>query len=98
MCSQSNRYSIAINFFYLKGCIRVFLVTEILNCFCLLGIDPTKDQWKQIADVVEEKKLIPFFDCAYQGKLYIPRTDQQEFLDQYNMIKPVLIRFYFNTF
>jgi len=31
------------------------------------GIDPTKDQWKQIADVVEEKKLIPFFDCAYQG-------------------------------
>ena len=38
--------------------------------FFHLGIDPTKDQWKQIADVVEEKKLIPFFDCAYQGKLY----------------------------
>ena len=93
MCSQSNRYSIVINFFYLKG-LRVFLITEILNCFCLLGIDPTKDQWKQIADVVEEKKLIPFFDCAYQGKLYIPRTDQQEF----NMIKPVLIKSYFNTF
>jgi aspartate aminotransferase len=31
------------------------------------GIDPTKAQWEEIANVVEEKKLIPFFDCAYQG-------------------------------
>jgi len=31
------------------------------------GIDPTKAQWEEIANVVEERKLIPFFDCAYQG-------------------------------
>ena len=31
------------------------------------GVDPTDDQWKQIADLMEEKKLFPFFDCAYQG-------------------------------
>jgi len=31
------------------------------------GIDPTKEQWKRIADVVEAKKLVPFFDSAYQG-------------------------------
>jgi len=31
------------------------------------GIDPTRDQWKTIADVIQEKKLIPFFDSAYQG-------------------------------
>ena len=31
------------------------------------GIDPTKDQWIKIADLLEEKKLFPFFDCAYQG-------------------------------
>ncbi|XP_022245371.1 aspartate aminotransferase, cytoplasmic-like isoform X2 [Limulus polyphemus] len=31
------------------------------------GIDPTKDQWKQIADIMEQRKLFPFFDCAYQG-------------------------------
>ena len=31
------------------------------------GIDPTPEQWKQIADVIETKKLFPFFDCAYQG-------------------------------
>jgi aspartate/tyrosine/aromatic aminotransferase len=35
------------------------------------GIDPSKSQWEQIADIIEEKKLIPFFDCAYQGKEYI---------------------------
>ncbi|CAI2195592.1 5170_t:CDS:2, partial [Funneliformis geosporum] len=31
------------------------------------GVDPTQDQWKAIADVIESKKHFPFFDCAYQG-------------------------------
>jgi len=31
------------------------------------GIDPTHEQWIRIADLMEEKKLFPFFDCAYQG-------------------------------
>lgn len=31
------------------------------------GIDPTKEQWTQIADLVERKNLFPFFDVAYQG-------------------------------
>jgi aspartate aminotransferase len=31
------------------------------------GMDPTLEQWKQISDTVKEKKLLPFFDCAYQG-------------------------------
>ncbi|XP_053698221.1 aspartate aminotransferase, cytoplasmic [Sabethes cyaneus] len=31
------------------------------------GIDPTQEQWKQIADVCEQQKLFPFFDSAYQG-------------------------------
>mmetsp|Transcript_10048 Transcript_10048/g.18391 ORF Transcript_10048/g.18391 Transcript_10048/m.18391 type:complete len:464 (-) Transcript_10048:244-1635(-) len=31
------------------------------------GMDPTLDQWKQMSDVVMEKNLLPFFDCAYQG-------------------------------
>ena len=31
------------------------------------GIDPSEDQWKQIADLMEKKKLFPFLDCAYQG-------------------------------
>uniref|UniRef100_A0A1B0CM65 aspartate transaminase n=1 Tax=Lutzomyia longipalpis TaxID=7200 RepID=A0A1B0CM65_LUTLO len=31
------------------------------------GCDPTQEQWKQIADVCESRKLFPFFDSAYQG-------------------------------
>lgn len=31
------------------------------------GVDPTQDQWKQIAAVMQEKSHFPFFDCAYQG-------------------------------
>jgi aspartate aminotransferase len=31
------------------------------------GVDPTREQWQRIADVVEKKKHFPFFDCAYQG-------------------------------
>lgn len=31
------------------------------------GIDPTEDQWRQISDVVKEKKHYPYFDMAYQG-------------------------------
>lgn len=31
------------------------------------GIDPTKEQWKMIADIAIEKNHYAFFDCAYQG-------------------------------
>ncbi|ORY09534.1 aspartate aminotransferase [Clohesyomyces aquaticus] len=31
------------------------------------GVDPTQEQWKEICTVMQEKKLFPFFDCAYQG-------------------------------
>jgi aspartate aminotransferase, mitochondrial len=31
------------------------------------GMDPTLEQWKQLSELVMKKKLLPFFDCAYQG-------------------------------
>ncbi|KAJ4390078.1 Aspartate aminotransferase, cytoplasmic [Gnomoniopsis smithogilvyi] len=31
------------------------------------GVDPTDEQWRQIADVIRSKKHFPFFDTAYQG-------------------------------
>jgi aspartate aminotransferase len=31
------------------------------------GVDPTQDEWKQIAEVMNKRKLFPFFDSAYQG-------------------------------
>lgn len=32
------------------------------------GCDPTKEQWHQIADIIEQKGHLPLFDSAYQGK------------------------------
>jgi len=31
------------------------------------GVDPSLDQWKQIAEVCRSNQLFPFFDTAYQG-------------------------------
>ncbi|KAK9783711.1 putative Aspartate aminotransferase [Seiridium cardinale] len=31
------------------------------------GVDPTFEQWKEIAEVIRAKSHIPFFDTAYQG-------------------------------
>ena len=31
------------------------------------GMDPTLEQWKQISELTKQRKLLPFFDCAYQG-------------------------------
>jgi aspartate aminotransferase len=31
------------------------------------GVDPTEEQWKQIAQVMRERRLIPLMDSAYQG-------------------------------
>ncbi|KAK8120007.1 aminotransferase class I and II [Apiospora kogelbergensis] len=31
------------------------------------GVDPTFEQWKEIAQIMRSKNHFPFFDCAYQG-------------------------------
>lgn len=31
------------------------------------GVDPTEQQWREIAEVIRAKKHFPFFDTAYQG-------------------------------
>jgi aspartate/tyrosine/aromatic aminotransferase len=36
-------------------------------CHNPTGIDPTLEQWSQIADVIEERGLLPLVDFAYQG-------------------------------
>ena len=36
-------------------------------CHNPTGIDPTLEQWRQIADVVAERNLLPLVDFAYQG-------------------------------
>ncbi|CAM2929684.1 aromatic amino acid transaminase [Vibrio mytili] len=36
-------------------------------CHNPTGVDLTNEQWDSVIEVVKEKKLIPFFDMAYQG-------------------------------
>ncbi|EDV20091.1 uncharacterized protein TRIADDRAFT_51058 [Trichoplax adhaerens] len=31
------------------------------------GVDPNREQWEAIADVIKERNLMPLFDSAYQG-------------------------------
>lgn len=36
-------------------------------CHNPLGIDPKKEQWKEICEILKEKKMIPAFDASYYG-------------------------------
>jgi len=36
-------------------------------CHNPTGVDPTPQQWQQIAQIVQKQQLIPFLDIAYQG-------------------------------
>ncbi|MBI3508517.1 MAG: aspartate/tyrosine/aromatic aminotransferase [Chlamydiia bacterium] len=36
-------------------------------CHNPTGCDPTEEEWKEIARACQKKKLLPFFDFAYQG-------------------------------
>jgi len=36
-------------------------------CHNPTGVDPSFEQWQQIAQVVKERDLVPFLDIAYQG-------------------------------
>lgn len=36
-------------------------------CHNPTGIDPTVEQWQELSQLLKKKKLLPFFDVAYQG-------------------------------
>lgn len=36
-------------------------------CHNPTGVDPTVEQWAKIAQIIADRKLLPFFDFAYQG-------------------------------
>lgn len=36
-------------------------------CHNPTGVDPTRQQWETIAQIVRDRKLLPVFDAAYQG-------------------------------
>jgi aspartate aminotransferase len=51
----------------LSGAAKGSVVVLHMCCHNPTGADFTEDQWRRLADVMEEKGLIPLFDCAYQG-------------------------------
>jgi aspartate/tyrosine/aromatic aminotransferase len=34
------------------------------------GVDPTLEQWEQIRKLIRSKSLLPFFDSAYQARIF----------------------------
>ena len=51
-----------------EGC-KQLLVSACTCAGCAhnpTGVDPTREQWAAIADVVEQNGHLPFFDVAYQ--------------------------------
>jgi aspartate/tyrosine/aromatic aminotransferase len=51
----------------LRGATRGDLVCLHASCHNPTGIDPTPEQWNEIARVVAERGLLPLVDFAYQG-------------------------------
>jgi aspartate/tyrosine/aromatic aminotransferase len=37
------------------------------SCHNPTGCDPSREDWKIISELLLQRKLLPFFDCAYQG-------------------------------
>lgn len=37
------------------------------SCHNPTGLDPTQEQWQELSSLIRKARLIPFFDCAYQG-------------------------------
>lgn len=52
---------------YLEALPEQTIVVLHACCHNPTGIDPTPEQWKQIAQIVQKGNLVPFFDIAYQG-------------------------------
>jgi aspartate/tyrosine/aromatic aminotransferase len=55
---------------YMEGLSRLAPNSIVLFhavCHNPTGSDPTLKDWEAISDLCRERKLVPFFDCAYQG-------------------------------
>ena len=38
-----------------------------MSCHNPTGMDPNKEQWTQIIQIIKDKNIFPIIDCAYQG-------------------------------
>jgi aspartate aminotransferase len=52
---------------FLEKCERKSIILLHAICHNPTGIDPSLEEWKRIASIMDKKELVPFFDFAYQG-------------------------------
>lgn len=45
------------------------------GCHNPTGVDPSKEEWKELSSLIKAQKLLPFFDFAYQGFGSTPEED-----------------------
>ena len=64
-------------------------------CHNPTGIDPTLEQWQAIGDVLEERRLLPLVDFAYQGLADGVREDAEGVL---SLVRPGLELFIASSF
>ena len=52
---------------FLKSLPKHTVVILHANCHNPTGMDPSKEEWQEILNIIRKFDLIPFFDLAYQG-------------------------------
>ena len=52
---------------FLKSLPKHTVVILHANCHNPTGMDPSKEEWQEILNIIRNFDLIPFFDLAYQG-------------------------------
>jgi aromatic-amino-acid transaminase len=65
--NTNGSYDITAMLGALKTAVAGDIVVLHACCHNPTGVDPSHEDWKRIADVIVEQKLIPFLDIAYQG-------------------------------
>lgn len=67
------------------------LVLLQASCHNPTGVDPTREQWQQILEVVAARRLVPFFDIAYQGLGDDPETDAWPIREAARLVPEMLV-------
>lgn len=52
------------------------------------GVDPTPAQWQGILDAVQQRRLLPFFDMAYQVRRHVLTTPRHAFACLLTCMRP----------
>ncbi len=66
-CSQKKGFDCEAMLAFLSQQKEKTIVVLHVSCHNPTGCDPTPKEWKEISSILKHKRLIPFFDCAYQG-------------------------------